>query len=187
MAVMRIFIVSHNVEAPAVAATPDPEGFFKSFMRDLSALDNKVQIPHFQLLDPLAKRYGFFNISNKVLLFDQATLLGALGRCLEFSGDLYPTILNDTNEELYLLNVTASYNCLNLAETVFYSPTGEEVGVDHGLGIKQPKFFPKMIGDSYIFRIPQMRSAIFVASDGSGYEEDFYTLYQTSGIRGLSF
>ena len=185
--IKKIFLVSHTVEAPAVVATPDPDAFFKSIMRDLSILDENAPMPPFQLTDPSKRGDGFFNISNKVLLFDKSIYLGELGRSLGFSGNVHDSILNDTSEEIFLLNVTAVYNCLNLAETVFKSSNGEEMGVDHGMGIKKLVFFPKLIGDSYIFRIPQRKSAIFVATDGSGTQEDFYTLYQASGIRGLAF
>lgn len=187
MALKKIFVVTHNVDAPTVAATPDPDAFFRTVMRDLSALDESAQIPPFQLIDPSAKGYGFYNISNKVLLFDRAVFLGPLGPSLEISGNIHPTTLNDTKDELFFLNVTAIYNCLNIAETVYHRRVGEDVGVDHGLGVKRPAFFPKLIGDSYIFRIPQMKYAVFVASDGSGSDEDFYTLYQSSENRGLIF
>lgn len=185
--IKKIFLISHTIEAGHVAATPDPDIFFRTVMRDLPALDENAPIPSFQLLDPSKRGDGFFSISNQVLLFDKAIYLSDLGASLGFSGNVHSTILNDTKEEIFFLNVTAIYNCLNLAETVFKSPHGEEKGVDHGMGIKKLVFFPKLIGDSYIFRIPQRKSAIFVATDGSGTQEDFYTLYQASGIRGLSF
>jgi len=185
--IKKIFLVSHTIEAGYVAVTPDSDAFYKSIMNNLSSLDENAQIPPFQLLDPSKKGDGFYCINNQVLLFDKAIYFGDMGVSLGFSGNVYRTILNDTREEIYFLNVTAKYNCLNLAETIFYKRHGDEKGVDHGMGVKKPAFFPKLIGDSFIFRIPQMSYGIFVATNGTGYEEDFYTLYQSAGIRGLAF
>lgn len=184
---MRIFRVSHTSDAPPVHPVPDPDAFATEVLGRLSELEESTSIPSFQMADPAMSGSGFFNLSNKVLVFSKDVYLGEMGRSLGFSGNVHPTTLTDTGEELFFLNVTAVYNCLDISKTTFFKRRGEEVGVDHGMGIKEPAFLPKLIGDSFIFRLPQMKSAIFVASNGSGYEEDFYTIYQSAGASGLAF
>jgi hypothetical protein len=155
--------------------------------KNLKELPRDAPIPRFQLGDPEHKTQGFFNVSNSVLVFNKSTLLGPLGSALERSGNIHTSRLNDTGEEIFLLNTTAVYNCLDTSQTAFRTPTGQEVGVDRGMGIEAPAFFPDLIGDSWIFRVPQMRSTILVASDGRGGADDFYTSYMESGMQELRF
>lgn len=56
-----------------------------------------------------------------------------------------------------------------------------------GYGMAKFAFFPELIGDSPIFRMPQTKDRLYVATDGSGDANDFYTLYQASGFKGLQF
>lgn len=184
---MKIFRISHTSDAPPIYPVPDPDKFAAEVLGHLSELEESASIPGFQMADPAMSGSGFFNLSNRALVFSKEVYLGEMGRSLGFSGNVHPTSLVDTGEQLFFLNVTAMYNCLDIAKTTFFKSRGEEIGVDHGMGIKEPAFFPKLIGDSLIFRIPQMKSAIFVASDGSGFEEDFYSIYQSSGALGLAF
>lgn len=156
-------------------------------MNSLDQLDEDSDIPKFQLTDANAKITGFFNLSNKVLVFTKDVYLGELGYSLGYSGIVCNSVLTDTGEDIFFLHVTAMYNCLNLEETIYYSPKGEEMGHDYGMGIKFPKFHANLIGDSNIFRIPQMKSSIFVKSDGLDDESDFYTKYKKLSAVGLNF
>ncbi len=184
---MKIFRLTHTLEAPPIASTPDPDLFTREILRDLSKLPRDASVGSFQMGDPGLQADGFYRLSNSVLVYTKEVYLSPLGYSLDYSGNVHPSKINSLNEEIFFLNVTAFYNCLDVNKTVFLKSRGEEMGVDHGCGIKAPAFFPKLIGDSKIFHVPQLRNTILVASDGSGREEDFYTLYKQSGYRGLEF
>jgi hypothetical protein len=185
---LKIYRLTHTLQAPQIAAVPNPERFCSEVLGNLQGLERDAPIPRFQMLNSDLKSQGFFNISDKVLVFTREVYLGSMGSPLDFAGNVHPTKFTDTGEEVFLLNVTACYDCVDRSQTVFYAPNGqEETGVDHGMGIKSLAFFPKLIGDSRIFRIPQIRDAIFVASDGRGDDDDFYTLYIESGMNELEF
>ncbi len=145
-------------------------------------------MPSFQLADPARQSKGFYRVGNGVLAFTKDVYLGPLGESLSFAGHVHETTLNDTGEEIFLLNVTAVYNCIDQANTIFNGPQGQERGADHQMGIKDPAFFPNLIGDSSIFKIPQqVRSTIYVASRGHEDTDDFYYMYQQVGMTGLEF
>lgn len=184
---MNIFRLTHTLESPPICSTPDPDFFAEKVLMNLDQLKADVVIGDFQLGDPNLNGDGFYRLGNSVLVFSREIYLGPLGYSLNFSGNAHPAKINGTDEDIFFLNVTAVYNCIDIENTIFFKPRGEEMGVDHGMGVKKPAFFSKLIGDSSIFRVPQMMSTIFVASNGLGYEEDFYTLYRSSGIRGLLF
>lgn len=183
---MKIYRVLHTTNAPSIYPVPDPDRFAAEVLRKIPDLDASASIGAFQMADPTQSRSGFFNLSNKVLVFSEDVYLSEMGRALGYSGDVHRPTFADTGDNLCFLNVTATYNCLDFPNTTFYGKRRSEVvGVDHGNGVKTPAFLPKLIGDSWIFRVPQMKSAIFIASDGSGIEEDFCTLYQSSGLSDL--
>ena len=185
---MTIYQIFHTLQAPKIAATPNHDKFAEEVLLNLPRLEREAPVPPFQLGDPNLVSQGFFHVSNSVLVFTKKIFMGPMGYALGMAGNVHETKLNDTGEEIFFLNVTASYNCLDRSKTVFYTPgRGEEVGVDHGKGVKKPAFFPNLIGDSWIFKLPQKNHAIFVASDGSGEDEDFYTLYKETGMQELRF
>jgi hypothetical protein len=184
---MNVYQVYHTEEAPRIYATPNHDQFAANVLLDLTRLAEDAKIPAFQKANPELSCKGFFHLSNSVLVFTKATYASRVGPSLDLAGRVYVSKITDTAEQVYFLNVTAFYNCLDRAQTVFYSPSGEETGVDHQMGIKSPAFFTNLIGDSLIFKIPQMPSVIFAASDGTGTENDFYTLYRESALEGLRF
>jgi hypothetical protein len=184
---MNIYRLFHTTQAPRIAATPNHDKFASEILGNLTNLPIEAAMPPFQLEDPALVSQGFFHLSNSVLVFTKPIYLGLMGSVLNRAGDVHPSKLNDTGEEIFLLNVLASYNCVDRSRSVFYTPTGEELATDHGMGIKKPAFFPNLIGDSWIFKIPQMQSVVFVASDGSGGADDFYSLYNESGMQELRF
>jgi len=153
-------------------------------------IPENAQMPKFQLAVAEAINQPFYLIDNSVLVFSKDVYLGPLGRILSFAGNVFETTLNDTGEELFFLNVTAMYNCIDHASTVYNAPPPlrQERGVDHQMGIKTPAFFPGLVGDSSLFRIPQhKRSAIYVASRGHEDSDDFYHVYQQLGLKNLEF
>ena len=184
---MKVYQITHPVETPIVHPVPDPDKFAAEVLSvlKLPTLDPATEIGPFQKGDINSSSDGFYRLSNSVLLFTQAAYDSEMSRLLDLAGNVHPSVLLDTGEKLYFLNVTAVYNCLDAANTVFYTRRGEEKGVDHGKGVKTPAFFPKLFGDSKLFRIPQMPLTIFAASDGSG--DDFYQAYRNSGLHGLKF
>lgn len=184
---MRVFRIVHSPEAPEIYPVPDPDRFAREITFRLSELGEDADIGTFQLADPTRGGADFYKVCESVLVFSKKVYLSDCGQNLDFSGNVHQSKFADgSDEELFFLNVTAAYNCLDIARTVFYAAGGREVvGADSGFGIKEPAFFPKLIGDSSIFKIPQMKTAIFVACDGGG--EDFYSRYQDAGLRGLSF
>lgn len=187
---IKIFKLSHTLGNPRVFATPNHESFVDEFLDKIPSIPPDVKIPKFQLADIEKKTQAFYLVSNSILVFSKEVYMGPLGRILSFSGDVFETTLNDTGEELFLLNVTAMYNCIDHASTIYTAPPPlkQERGVDHQMGIKVPAFFPNLIGDSSLFRIPQhKRSAIYVASRGHEDSDDFYYMYQQSGLKGLEF
>ncbi len=184
---MKVFRLTQTLESPVIVSTPDPLRFAQEVLWDLTKLPNDADVGNFQQTDPGLRADGFYKLDNSVLVFTRDVYLSPLGYALNYSGNVHPCKMNGSNEEIFFLNVTAFYNCLDHDKTTYFKRRGEELGVDHGLGIKVPAFFPKLIGDSKIFRIPQMRQAIFVASDGSDPDEDFYTMYRESKYRGLEF
>jgi hypothetical protein len=183
---MKILKITHPLGTPAIHPIPDPDKFAEEIMspRNLRALDRNTKIGAFQKADYHSSSDGFYLLSDFVLVFTRAVYDSEMGRLLDFSGNVHPCTLQDTGESLYFLNVTAVYNCLDVAETTFSTGRSQEKGVDHGLGMTAYAFFPKLIGDSKLFRIPQSLS-IFAASDGSS--DDFYGAYQNAGLGGLSF
>ncbi|WP_395747191.1 hypothetical protein [Prosthecobacter sp.] len=187
---MKIFKMSHTLGWPRVFATPSHELFVEEFLDQIPAVSRDAKVPAFQLADIEKKGLPFYQISPSILCFNKTVYLGPLGRILSFCGDVFETRLNDTGEEIFLLNVTAMYNCIDHANTIYNArpPLRQERGVDHQMGIKVPAFFPGLIGDSSVFRIPQhQQSAIYVASRGHEDSDDFYYMYQQSGLKGLEF
>lgn len=184
---MKVYQITHPVETPIVYPIPDPDKFAAEVLSvlKLPTLDPATKIGPFQKGDINSSSDGFYRLSNSVILFTQAVYDSPMSRLLDLAGNVHPTTLQDTGEKLYFLNVTAVYNCLDAAGTIFYTRMGDEKGVDHGKGVKVPAFYPKLIGDSKLFRIPQMPLTIFAASDGGG--DDFYKAYQESGLSGLKF
>lgn len=184
---MKIFELGYTPFAPIILATPSHDQFCGEVIGNIKTFPETGIIPPMQLRDPEQKAQGFFSLSDSLIAFNQDAFNGPLGYSLGMAGNIHKTVLNDTGEALYVLNVTAIYNCLDRSKTVFYKRRGEELGVDHKLGIKSPAFFSDLIGDSWIFKIPQRMHAIYIASDGRGLTEDFYTLYQQSGMQELKF
>lgn len=185
---MKIFRLKHTFDAPAIFATPNHDDFVGEYLTYGKSLSAATRLPSFQLGVFDAKTDGFYHLSNSVLAFDKQTLLGPMGSALNFAGDLHETKLNDTDETIFILDVSAVYNCIDRANTIYIKFRGEERGVDHEMGIKVPAFFPNLIGDSTIFKIPQqMYSSIYVASRGREDSDDFYYMYQQSGLKGLEF
>lgn len=184
---MKIFRVTHSAEAPEIYSVPDPDRFAREVLFNLSELSEASDVGRFQLSDPARGGADFYKLAESVLVFSRKVYRSECGQNLDFCGNVHESNLADlSGEEILFLNVKASYNCLDLAHTVFFAAGGREaLGVDSGFGIKKPAFFPKLIGDSSIFKIPQMKTAIFVACDGGG--EDFYSRYRDAGLRGLSF
>ena len=97
---------------------------------------------------------------------------------LSFSGNIHPTKLVDTGEDIFFLNVTAIYDCLNVEEST-------ACGSDEYGALEKYVFFPELIGESRIFKIPQLRKGIFVRADGAG--DDFHALYHAAGLKGVDF
>jgi len=187
---MKILKLSHSLSCPGIFATPRNDTFVRDILGIIPLLPKDVRMPKFQLADIETKNQAFYLLSNSVLVFNKEVYLGPLGGILSFAGDVFETTLNDTGEELFLLNVTSMYNCIDHANTIYNAPPPikQERGVDHQMGIKVPAFFPSLIGDSSLFRIPQhKRSAIYVASRGHEDSDDFYYMYQQSGLKGLEF
>ncbi len=185
---VRIFEIGYTDKAPPIAATPNNDQFWREIMRDLDTLPADATIPPFQLIRaPFTTAKGFFNLPSKALVFTERVLSSSLGEFLEYSGNIHKTQLNDTGEEIFFLNITACYNCMDRNNTTFNAPNGEELGVDHEMGIRKPAFFPNLIDESLIFKIPNMSHLILVASDDTGHSQDFYRAYQESGLEELKF
>ncbi len=182
--ILRIF---PSAEAPCIVPLPEAAAEMQAIMQNLRTLDRDARIPHFQLVDPTNKLgCGFFNFCNGVLVFNQSVWDSELHTSLGYSGSVHSTILKDTGEEIYFLNVTGMENCLNFADTVYRTPTGgEEKGVNHNLGVIKPAFYPKSIGKN-VFHVCQIPGEIFAASD-EAEGDDFYFEYQQSDFRGLQF
>lgn len=185
---MKIYKLKHTLSSPNIFATPRNDIFVAEFLSKLPDVSADFEIPSFQMADPAKSISGFFRIDNSILAFTRNVFFGPLGQSLGFAGHVHETTLNDTGEEIFLLNVTAMYNCIDRANTTFNGPQGPQRGVDHQMGIKEPAFFPNLIGDSSIFKIPQQaRSTIYVASRGHEDTNDFYYMYQQLGMTGLEF
>ncbi len=185
---MKIYKLKHTQGLGSIYAAPNNERFVAEFLRKLPEVPAEFKISSFQLADPTQPSADFYRIDNSVLVFSKKVYMGPLGQSLTYAGNIHETTLNDTGEEVFLLNVTAVYNCLDKDRTGFRSSHGEEKGVDHRMGVITPAFFSGLIGDSSLFRVPQqLRSTIYVASRGHGSSDDFYFMYQQSGLKGLEF
>lgn len=185
---IKIFQIRHHFDCPSVIPIPDPDQFASEVLDNLENLSPMAEIPEFQLADPSVVNRGFFKLSNRVLVFSKDTYSHDMGAALDYCGNVHKTKIVDTGEDLFFLNITARYNCIDIKNTMFYS-TGRagELGVDHGLGIKSFAFHPKLIGDSSIFRISHSRGSVFTVHDEDGNKEDFYSCYQNSEAYGLKF
>jgi hypothetical protein len=185
---MKIYQLMHRAGVGSIIATPRNDHFVSEYLRKFPDLPAEAVVPSFQLADPAKAHADFFRIDNSVLVFTKKILMSPLGQSLAYAGNIHPTTLNDTGEEIFLLNVTAEYNCLDQANTIFHTAHGDEKGVDHQMGIKTPAFFTTMIGDSSLFRLPQKRrSAIYVASRGHESSDDFYHTFHQLGLTSIEF
>ena len=183
---MKIYKVTHTMDAPGAYAVPDPDRFAREVLFKLSELKEDAEVGPFQLADHSRVGASFYKVSDGVLVFSEQVMHSEMGGMLGFSGNVHPSKLLDSGEEIFFLNVTAVYNCLNVQESYFRGlDVKEQKGVNEGIGITRYAFFPKLIGDSSIFRIPQLTRTIFVEADGSG--GDFHALYHAAGLKGLDF
>jgi hypothetical protein len=186
---VTIYKLRHSLRnCPTIFATPSHSQFVRDFLFDTNKITKDALIPPFQKADPSLSAQGFYHLSDSVLVFNRHVYMEEMGRLLDFSGNVFPTKITDSGEEVFFLNVTAKYNCLDYEHTLFHAPNGrEEIGVDHKMGIKTPAFLPDLIGDSLIFKLPQMSYAIFVASNDYRTDDDFHQLYAESGMNELVF
>ncbi|RYD83888.1 MAG: hypothetical protein EOP84_07020 [Verrucomicrobiaceae bacterium] len=182
---MKIFKISHSSDAPGVHAVPDPGKFVKEVLFKLRQVGPDAEIGPFQLAEHDKVRAPFYKVSDSVLLFSEQVLLSPLGSILGFSGNVHFTSLLDSGEPLFFLNVTALYNCLNAPKTLFRGLDGDQLGVDSQMGVSKYSFFSNLIGDSEVFKIPQVIGAIFFACRSE--DRCFQTLYGETGFKGLTF
>ena len=183
---MKIYKVTHTMEAPGAYPVPDPDRFAREVLSKLRELKEDAEVGPFQLADHSRVGASFYKVSDSVLVFSEQVMHSEMGGMLCFSGNVHPSKLLDSGEEIFFLNVTAVYNCLNVGESYFRGLSGgEQKGVNDGIGIMRYAFFPKLIGDSAIFRIPQLSRTIFVQADGGS--DDFHALYHEAGLKGLDF
>lgn len=184
---MKIYKISHTFRvAPSAFAVPDPDLFAREVLSKLRDLKEDAEVGPFQLADHERAGALFYKVSDHVLLFSEQVLHSEAGVELCASGNVHPTKLLDSGEEIFFLNVTTIYNCLNAQESGFRTLDGKaEVGVDSRMGVVNHVFFPKLIGDSSIFKIPQSSRTLYAVSCGAG--DDFYTRYHEAGLTGLTF
>lgn len=185
---MEIYRVSTSKTSPQIFPAPDPDAFFSALPSALSGKAvEKLECEGFQFELPRAEPAGFYRLSDRFLVFDRSIYLSEVGRLLGFAGEVIETTVFGLPDPVFFLDVTAQYNCLDVQRTEFFDRHGSKMGVDTGMGVKTPAFYPKLIGDSSIFRIPQKRASILVATSDVESSDDFYQVFSASGLSGLNF
>ncbi|EDM29750.1 hypothetical protein LNTAR_18408, partial [Lentisphaera araneosa HTCC2155] len=108
-----------------------------------------------------------------------------LGVSLNESGKEIECIVQDTNENYYLIKINTIYNCLNLDQSVlnFTHFTGGKY-ID---SIQKYSFYLNRIGDSDIFKIPETYKTEIYCISGRNKDFDFYTKYNELSMNGLLF
>ena len=188
---MKIFRINTNSNATQLTSC-DPSKF-KPFRKRFDAYPMKEDWieQEFYNYTPTHKLSDFFYILPNILVFNQKVYNSRLIDFLIGAGEILPIILEDTNERLYILNVTACYNCLNKKETQFNWTRNPIEGEPPFRGhIEKFIFHEERVQEPVPFKIIENPGTHIYCDTGRDIyppEEEFYSTYINSGFTGLEF
>lgn len=135
--------------------------------------------------DPIrTKDADFYHFRTGTVAFGERVYESELGEILERCGEVLPAVREDTNEEFYILNPLACYNCLNRAKSKLRTTPDGKVVVQ----VFEYIFHPERIGGESVFKIPETYLTELYAYSGriSSFDE-FFQQYHEGGYTGLKF
>ena len=182
---VKIYRVTTDHEAYALLPS-DKKIFRKAKMFQLDRMlrdwDSKSE---FYVRDPSrTNKENFFYLSPGTLVFDHEVYKSDLGEILARSGELLPAKVELPEEDVFILNTTTCYNCLDIKKSKLRkTPDGTVV-----IQIFEHVFHSDRIGIETLFKIPETKATTIYTVTGLDNDRDeFYTLYKESGFTGLKF
>lgn len=147
--------------------------------------------PSLYVQDPVRyKRGDFANGFAGGITFRSSVLGTPAGAILASSGELLDAKLEETGENLLVLNPMVCYNCFDRANSKFRTTPDGSVVVQ----ISKYAFYPDRIGLNSLFKIPEtFRTEIYtvVEEGGEVFDSsqtcDFFSQYHASNLCGLAF
>lgn len=147
--------------------------------------------PSFYIKDPVRQKQGdFVSAVGGGLTFRSSVLHTPVGGILGSSGELLEATLEETGEQLLILNPMVCYNCFDRSKAEFRTTPDGTVFVQ----IFKYAFHRDRIGLNTLFKIPEtFRIDIYTSVEHDGEPDEdcpadnFYAHYHASGLTGLRF
>jgi hypothetical protein len=110
-----------------------------------------------------------------------ATVVEQIGDLMERDGELLPIRIEGVAGEHVLWHITRSVIALDEQKT-----TWEWYGKTRGVPIRYV-FDPNVLSEPMLFRMPNLPSQVFAATDAGHTNADFFRRYHELGLKGLTF
>lgn len=183
---MKVFQIKPDYKFWTLLPTTGAAFFADRDMFRFKPMREKWTVPNLYPRYPQEAVPGdFMNFApGAIAMTDRVTHDSCLGKILKESGELLPAKLDGTEEQLQILNALVSYNCLDHANCLPAITPGQ-------LGAhlcKKLAFHPSQIGDSSIFKVPELFGSRIFALSGRGEPKgEFYAEYHRLQLTGLVF
>jgi hypothetical protein len=182
---MKVYEIKPDLKKHWLVPT-NTEEFYREYRFNLERVEgtwNYTCPKTFYIKDPLRSENGDFLHLAASALVCRKTAESALGEIMHLCGEMLPGILDDTDEEIVILNPLLCYNCFDKKNSVYFAAGGEFISE-----VTKHVLFAERIGSSTLFRIAHLGGLYCLA--GRDAEEDveaFYPVYQKMGFTGLVF
>jgi len=174
---MAIIYLIDSKNSKRILPYPNPDQFASVFISQFRGepIEKWEGEKEFRLESLKGGPTDFLYLNERTLAFTEEVLMSDFGDLLCRAGELLDGRLVDSQEPIYVINITAVYNCTKIDETDLASDP------------KRIIFQPGLIGDSSLFKIPQAGELLLTISGEGSEFEDFYLQYIESGFKGLNF